>query len=174
MAIALEDGTRHTREVIKIEYEWKPPHCNDCKIFGHSNAMCPKRVNLDIAFDNSDKVTKIAREPIIARSAGTNGDGFTEVKREKNKGTNMRGADLNNMPHVSADVTKKKDPSTSNSFDALNNMEVGADCEESSSKGIHQEESVAESYTSKCNEDHESDEDMDEKLDIRLEGQVRK
>ncbi|GKD34673.1 hypothetical protein Tco_1250182, partial [Tanacetum coccineum] len=62
---------------------------------------------------------------------------------------------------------------------------VGADCGESSSRGIHQEESVAESCMSKCNEDRESDEDVDEfifpegdkfgdKLDIRLKGRVRK
>ncbi|GJR86623.1 hypothetical protein Tco_0210634 [Tanacetum coccineum] len=158
MAIPLEDGTGHTREVVKVEYEWNPPHWNDCKIFGHTNTMCSKRVNLEIASNNSDKVTKIAREPVIARFACTNSYGFTKVKRKKNKG-----------------------PSTSNSFDALNNEEVGADCGESSSRGIHQEESVAESCMSKC----ESDEDVDEfifpegdkfgdKLDIRLKGRVRK
>nr|GFA57577.1 hypothetical protein [Tanacetum cinerariifolium] len=121
MAIPLEDGTGHTRKVIKVEYEWKPPHCNDCKIFGHTNAMCPKRVNPNISSDNSEKVMKIAREPVIAK----------------------------------------------------------ANYEESSSRGIQHEESGVGNYTSKCNEDSEFDDDVDEfifpegdkfgdKFDIRL------
>ena len=44
MAIPLEDGTGYTREVIKVEYEWKPPHCTNCKIYGHTNDKCSKRV----------------------------------------------------------------------------------------------------------------------------------
>nr|GEW88413.1 retrovirus-related Pol polyprotein from transposon TNT 1-94 [Tanacetum cinerariifolium] len=29
MAIPIEDGTGYTREVIKVEYEWRPSHCTD-------------------------------------------------------------------------------------------------------------------------------------------------
>nr|GEZ53198.1 hypothetical protein [Tanacetum cinerariifolium] len=47
MAIPLEDRTGHTRGVIKVEYEWRPPHCNDCKIFSHTNNKCPNRVILE-------------------------------------------------------------------------------------------------------------------------------
>ncbi|GJR70976.1 hypothetical protein Tco_0017041 [Tanacetum coccineum] len=38
-----EEGDGYTKEVIKVEYEWKPPHCVDCKIFRHSLINCPKR-----------------------------------------------------------------------------------------------------------------------------------
>ncbi|GKA38501.1 probable caffeoyl-CoA O-methyltransferase, partial [Tanacetum coccineum] len=31
MAIPREDGIGYTKEVIRVEYEWKPPHCVDCK-----------------------------------------------------------------------------------------------------------------------------------------------
>nr|XP_043639249.1 uncharacterized protein LOC122610319 [Erigeron canadensis] len=34
-----DDG--YSMETVKIEYEWKPPRCNDCKIFGHVREQCP-------------------------------------------------------------------------------------------------------------------------------------
>ncbi|XP_022037240.1 uncharacterized protein LOC110939954 [Helianthus annuus] len=27
---------------IRVEYEWKPPRCNTCKVFGHISEECPK------------------------------------------------------------------------------------------------------------------------------------
>ncbi|GJW91613.1 hypothetical protein Tco_0169166 [Tanacetum coccineum] len=37
-------GETHILEKVRIEYEWKPPVCLDCHVFGHSNDQCPKRV----------------------------------------------------------------------------------------------------------------------------------
>ncbi|XP_071694781.1 uncharacterized protein [Rutidosis leptorrhynchoides] len=37
------DG-RFTKDVVMIEYEWKPPHCACCKVFGHRESQCPKQV----------------------------------------------------------------------------------------------------------------------------------
>nr|GEZ50859.1 hypothetical protein [Tanacetum cinerariifolium] len=36
----LEDNG-YTRETVTIEYEWKPPCCTQCKIFGHVIENCP-------------------------------------------------------------------------------------------------------------------------------------
>ncbi|GJS29616.1 hypothetical protein Tco_0490236 [Tanacetum coccineum] len=47
MAIPEEEGDGHIKEVIRVEYEWKPPHCVECKSFGHSHDLCPKRVRDD-------------------------------------------------------------------------------------------------------------------------------
>nr|GEW87038.1 ribonuclease H-like domain-containing protein [Tanacetum cinerariifolium] len=41
--IATKLGTRYTKETIHVEYEWKPPCCSTCLLFGHS-------------LDNSQKV----------------------------------------------------------------------------------------------------------------------
>ncbi|GJS44128.1 DNA-directed DNA polymerase [Tanacetum coccineum] len=191
MAILMEDGTGYTREVIKVEYEWKPPHCTDCKIFRHTNDKCWKGVNnLDTP---SDKCTKIVREPVIASTASMNSDGFMEVKRKKNKGkkadlqtrsrhingirlnkpnpnfywqkmgTKKRGADMDTTTQVGAnDINKEKGLSTSNSFDALNNMGVGVDCGVSSSRGIQEEELEARLKTSQWNKDLKSNDELDE------------
>ncbi|GJR38859.1 uncharacterized vacuolar membrane protein [Tanacetum coccineum] len=80
MAVPNEDETSNTREVISVEYEWQPPRCADCKIFGHSSDRCPK----------------IVRDPV---STDTNNDEFTEVKRKTHKGKKAdmqprRGADM--------------------------------------------------------------------------------
>nr|GEU72209.1 hypothetical protein [Tanacetum cinerariifolium] len=165
MAIPLKDGSGHTRELIKVEYEWKPPHCADFKIFGHTTDKCPKRViNLDTP---SEMVVSI-----IPSAISTNSDGFTEVRRKKKK-----GADMDN----SSNVNKVNNPSTSNSFDALNNMEEGV----SSSMNIQEDDHETRPNTSQCNEDHESDNEVDkfifpkgdkfeDKFDIRLKSRVRK
>lgn len=29
---------------VSVEYEWKPPRCDVCMIFGYDNMLCPKRV----------------------------------------------------------------------------------------------------------------------------------
>nr|GFA55987.1 zinc knuckle CX2CX4HX4C [Tanacetum cinerariifolium] len=33
-----------TTETIRVEYEWKPPRCYLCKIFGHVHDHCPNKV----------------------------------------------------------------------------------------------------------------------------------
>ncbi|GJZ64173.1 hypothetical protein Tco_0620594 [Tanacetum coccineum] len=73
MAIPVDedDGSGYISEVIRVEYEWKPPHCLDCKIFGHNSEKCPKKV--------------IVAEPTVDASAN---DGFTKVVSRKNKGKN--------------------------------------------------------------------------------------
>ncbi|GJZ39234.1 zinc knuckle CX2CX4HX4C containing protein [Tanacetum coccineum] len=33
-----------TKETIRVEYEWRPPRCDTCKIFGHVHDYFPKKV----------------------------------------------------------------------------------------------------------------------------------
>ncbi|GJW90421.1 zinc knuckle CX2CX4HX4C containing protein, partial [Tanacetum coccineum] len=42
MAVPNLEGTGYTKETIRVEYEWKPPRCSMCLIFGHSLDDCPK------------------------------------------------------------------------------------------------------------------------------------
>ncbi|GJV94535.1 TMV resistance protein N [Tanacetum coccineum] len=37
-----EEVVSHTLVKIQVEYEWKPPICVDCKVFGHASHQCPK------------------------------------------------------------------------------------------------------------------------------------
>jgi hypothetical protein len=44
--IPLLDGSSSTIEKIRVEYEWKPPRCDMCKLCGHTLLDCPKSVPL--------------------------------------------------------------------------------------------------------------------------------
>ncbi|GJR88153.1 ribonuclease H-like domain-containing protein [Tanacetum coccineum] len=188
MAIPLEDDFGHTKEVIKVEYEWKPPHCVECKIFGHTNDKYPKRVTImKTPVENKDRNT-----PSIT---STHSDGFTEVRRKKNKGKifkqqpsrQIEGIRLNKpKPNFcwqkkGTNVKRAISSSTSNYFDALNNMEEGS----ASSRDTKEDDQETGPNTSQWNEDQESDNEVDEfifpegdkfgdKFDIRLKGRVRK
>nr|GEW15581.1 hypothetical protein [Tanacetum cinerariifolium] len=88
MAIPEEEGDGYIKEVVRVEYDWKPPHCVDCKSFGHDTSLCPKHVREEV-FQNSARDTKTT---IMEE----NDDGFTKVKsRKKNKGANFGGIRLN-------------------------------------------------------------------------------
>ncbi|GJZ28565.1 reverse transcriptase domain-containing protein [Tanacetum coccineum] len=108
MAVPNDDETDYMREVISVEYEWQHPRCADCKNFGHSSDKCPK----------------IVREPVTSVSTDTKSDGFTEKK-----GTTKRGGDMDTTAK-----NKVKGSSTSNSFDALNNLDIEDECGTSSSR----------------------------------------
>ncbi|GJR20093.1 reverse transcriptase domain-containing protein [Tanacetum coccineum] len=202
MAIPNEKGDGYTKEVIRVEYEWKPPHCGDCKMFGRDLLHCPKHAAATVPNDPHKSVSEAAKS-----------DGFTEVKRKKYKGkkadmqprsrridgirlnkpqpnfywqkmgTVRSGADSDSTTKVSANsINKVECPSTSNSFDALNAMNVEDECGTSSYRG--NQEQVEGIKVSK-NEHVESDDEVDEfifpegdkfgdKFDIRLKGRVRK
>ncbi|GJW90692.1 zinc knuckle CX2CX4HX4C containing protein [Tanacetum coccineum] len=44
IAISNLEGEGYIRENITIEYEWTPPRCANCRIFGHNSEHCPKLV----------------------------------------------------------------------------------------------------------------------------------
>ncbi|PWA86470.1 RNA-directed DNA polymerase, eukaryota, Reverse transcriptase zinc-binding domain protein [Artemisia annua] len=67
VAIPYPNGPGHSFETLEIEYEWKPPRCETCKIFDHDDNGCPKRV-------------KTVEKPVV------NDDSFTAVNRGKGKG----------------------------------------------------------------------------------------
>ncbi|GJR17556.1 hypothetical protein Tco_0966083 [Tanacetum coccineum] len=69
MAIPIVDGEGHTMAKMDVEYEWKPPRCSECLVFGHANEQCPKQV------------TEVPKENVTAQS-----DGFTTVQNRKKKG----------------------------------------------------------------------------------------
>ncbi|GJR85026.1 hypothetical protein Tco_0209037 [Tanacetum coccineum] len=83
VAIPLPNEKGHTLETINIEYEWKPPHCENCNVFYHSGLHCPKRVIIAKPVDTN----KSSAQP---STSGEDGDGFVEGDSSKgapNKGT---------------------------------------------------------------------------------------
>ncbi|GKD20206.1 ty3-gypsy retrotransposon protein [Tanacetum coccineum] len=98
-----EEGDGYIREVVRVEYEWKPPHCVDCQSFGHETNLCPKRVREELP-KNSARDTK-------ATAMEENDDGFIKVKsRKKKKGADSRsfGGLRLNKPNSKVIWQKKK------------------------------------------------------------------
>ncbi|GJV07548.1 zinc knuckle CX2CX4HX4C containing protein [Tanacetum coccineum] len=70
-------GDDFTKETIYVEYEWRPPRCDTCKIFGHVHDSYPKKVVTPPIVVTSNVVT-----PTIEKT----NDGFQMVgKKKKNK-----------------------------------------------------------------------------------------
>ncbi|GJR25728.1 reverse transcriptase domain-containing protein [Tanacetum coccineum] len=193
MAIPNEEGDGYTKEVIRVEYEWKPPHCGECKIFEHDLLQCPKHVK-ETVFNDPSKVG-------TSTTMDASSDGFTEVTRKKNKGTkadqqsrsrhidgirlnkpkpnfywqkkgtNKSGADLATKGQMgtNSSVNKANGPFTSNSFDILNKVDIGDECGVSSSTD-------SEHTPSTWNKDEvifPEGNKWDDQFDIRLKGRVR-
>ncbi|GJY92692.1 hypothetical protein Tco_0508474 [Tanacetum coccineum] len=159
---------------VRVEYEWKPPHCVDCQSFGHETNLCPKRVREELP-KNSARDTK-------ATAMEENDDGFIEVKsRKKKKGADSRsfgGLRLNKpnskviwqqkkgtkggsnsaSPSVSTNDSgkgnggSKQDLNTSNPFDVLN---VEGDDMGDSGKQSKGSEQVNSDFNVNNKKDHE-------------------
>ncbi|GKD72550.1 zinc knuckle CX2CX4HX4C containing protein, partial [Tanacetum coccineum] len=71
-------GEDFTKETILVEYEWRPPRCDVCKIFSHVHDQCPKKV-----------VTPpiVSTSPVVTPTVEKTNDGFqTMGKKKKRKG----------------------------------------------------------------------------------------
>ncbi|GKC66712.1 zinc knuckle CX2CX4HX4C containing protein [Tanacetum coccineum] len=66
----------YTKETICFEYEWRPPRCDTCKIFGHIHDQCSKKVVCHPIATTSNVVT-----PTIMKT----NDGFQTVGKKKKK-----------------------------------------------------------------------------------------
>ncbi|KAF5809887.1 hypothetical protein HanXRQr2_Chr04g0162741 [Helianthus annuus] len=81
MAIPELDGNKYVTETIRVEYEWEPPRCAHCCVFGHDSEGCPKRIgSTSKPPTNKPKVDK---------------DGFSEVTVKKS--ANKNGFQVNNQ-----------------------------------------------------------------------------
>ncbi|GKC96147.1 hypothetical protein Tco_1161589, partial [Tanacetum coccineum] len=76
MGVPLIEGLRYSVETVTIEYEWKPPCCYLCKIFGHAHDYCPKKVSIPPTVVTSNVATSTIEK--------TN-DGFQTMTKKKKK-----------------------------------------------------------------------------------------
>ncbi|GJY68020.1 reverse transcriptase domain-containing protein [Tanacetum coccineum] len=176
MAVPEEEGDGYIKEVVRVEYEWKPPHCVDCQSFGHETNLCPKRVREELP-KNSARDTK-------ATAMEENDDGFIEVKSRKKKkgadsrsfgglrlnkpnskviwqqkkGVDAKGGSNSASPSVSTNDNgkgnggSKQDLNTSNPFDVLN---VEGDDMGDSGKQSKGSEQVNSDFNVNNKKDHE-------------------
>nr|GEV67174.1 hypothetical protein [Tanacetum cinerariifolium] len=82
VTISIPSLTREdfTKETIRVEYEWRPPRSDECKIFGHVHDQCPKKVVSPPIVATSNVVnTSTVVNPTVEN------DGFQVVGKKKGK-----------------------------------------------------------------------------------------
>nr|GEX40432.1 hypothetical protein [Tanacetum cinerariifolium] len=63
MGIPLCEGICFTKKTVRIEYEWKPPRCEKCKIYGHMNDQWPKNATtIPIVMNNDGFQTMVNKK----------------------------------------------------------------------------------------------------------------
>ncbi|GJZ69483.1 zinc knuckle CX2CX4HX4C containing protein [Tanacetum coccineum] len=102
-------------ETVSIEYEWKPPCCDLCKIFSYSHDCFPKKVLIPNA-ETSNVITpsvvntSIVPTPLVEKT----NDGFQTVGKKKKKCKSKSNAvNMVNSPN-------QDNITSSNSFAAVN------------------------------------------------------
>ncbi|GJR94322.1 zinc knuckle CX2CX4HX4C containing protein [Tanacetum coccineum] len=80
IGIPLLTGKDFTNETIRVEYEWRPPRCDECKIFGHVHDQCPKKVVSPpiVATPNVVNTSNVVTPTV-------KNDGFQAVGKKKKK-----------------------------------------------------------------------------------------
>ncbi|KAI3754883.1 hypothetical protein L1987_54675 [Smallanthus sonchifolius] len=69
---------------IKVEYEWTPPRCPTCWVFGHILAICPKQVRDELKVNKGKEKQQV------------DDDGFTMVGNKKK--ANKKGVVIKEKP----------------------------------------------------------------------------
>nr|GEW13881.1 hypothetical protein [Tanacetum cinerariifolium] len=94
---------------VRVEYEWKPPRCSCCKIFGHTQEECPMNTGLGVA-RNVKKPSQTSRVVSVGSKMG-----FKPHKEYRH---------VPKKPTASASRNKKKDVEPTNEVSNSNPFEV--------------------------------------------------
>ncbi|GKA23836.1 zinc knuckle CX2CX4HX4C containing protein [Tanacetum coccineum] len=100
---------------IHVEYEWKPPRCSSCKVFGHVLNECPKKIIPDVVKNLNNPRQTTRGVPVGPKVI------FKSTKQIYRPISNKNGASPSGKKkHVEA---SRQDVINSNPFDALNSIE---------------------------------------------------
>ncbi|PWA53713.1 hypothetical protein CTI12_AA394610 [Artemisia annua] len=96
-----KNGGEICRKTVNVVYDWTPPRCSHCCVFGHSDKMCkfcvsnevPKDVNNTVE-SSTDKENKSEEGN---KNDGKKNDGFEEVRYKKNNGGNKGKRSVSNF-----------------------------------------------------------------------------
>ncbi|PWA72494.1 Myc-type, basic helix-loop-helix (bHLH) domain-containing protein [Artemisia annua] len=95
-----KNGGEICRKTVNVVYDWTPPRCSHCCVFGHSDKMCkvcesneePKDANntVEVSAEKENK-SEEGKENVEKKN-----DGFEEVRYKKNNGGNKGKGHNNN------------------------------------------------------------------------------
>lgn len=128
IGVPLLNGKGYTKETIRVEYEWKPPRCATCQIFGHTCDQCPRKVTTppNVVGKDDDGFQTVGTK----RTSGKNSapKGGTKVGQKfvyKPKGTINTDKVVPNSSNVSnQQVPSKSTSSTTNASNSAPNSNI--------------------------------------------------
>ncbi|GJY49040.1 hypothetical protein Tco_0438996 [Tanacetum coccineum] len=108
-------GDGFTKETIRVKYEWRPPRCDICKIFGH----CPNKVVSPPIVTTSNVVSPTFAGPSVKQNVRYEPKATTSAPK---KGATNGGnpSTSSSMLKTSGTSSKKDNIPTSNSYSVLN------------------------------------------------------
>ncbi|GKE71447.1 high affinity nitrate transporter 2.6-like protein [Tanacetum coccineum] len=104
---------------ILVEYEWKPPRCAYCKVFGHFQEECPKNIGVGET-KNLKKPSQTPRGVPVGQKVGFKSAEQVYQPVSKKPTVNTSGPKKKNMEPT-------KEVSKSNLFDVLTSVENDVD-----------------------------------------------
>ncbi|GKF26670.1 hypothetical protein Tco_0082564 [Tanacetum coccineum] len=103
---------------IRVEYEWKPPRCACCKVFGHVPEECTKNTGAG-ATKNLKKTSQTPKGILVGQKMGFKPKQVFQPVSKKST-ANTCGKKKDNLEST-------KEVSKSNPFDVLNSVENDVD-----------------------------------------------
>ena len=97
-------GEGFIKESIRVEYEWRPPRCNLCKIFGHTQDQCSEKVVRPPTQVISPSI--VSTSHVTTPTVELDTDGFQKVGKKKKKKGKAKAA--NGNPSVGTSVKQFK------------------------------------------------------------------
>ncbi|GJU38687.1 hypothetical protein Tco_1191644 [Tanacetum coccineum] len=99
---------------ICVKYEWKPPRCASCRVFGHVLDECPKNIGSDLA-KNLKNPSQATKGVLVGPNVG-----FKQVKQVYIPVS--RKSNVSTSGNKKKDAVSRKEVSNSKPFDALNSV----------------------------------------------------
>nr|GEV35054.1 hypothetical protein [Tanacetum cinerariifolium] len=120
MGVPLVDVSGFTIETISIKYEWKPPHCDLCKISGHVQDHFPKKVSASLT-KKKGKSKSTNGGQSVKQTVRYKPKEITSVpkKRVFNLGNMSKAMSKNQPPKVIVPSSKEDNITMSNSYVSL-------------------------------------------------------
>nr|GEY19829.1 hypothetical protein [Tanacetum cinerariifolium] len=105
--------------MVSIEYEWKPPRCELCTIFGHVHDQCPKKVMVTSTAEKvNDGFQTVTKKRKKGKSRSTNG-GLFDGQLVKQNNQSLKAIVPPASPRRSPNADEGVNITVSNSYAAL-------------------------------------------------------
>nr|GEX02656.1 auxilin-like protein [Tanacetum cinerariifolium] len=106
---------------IRVEYEWKPPRCTSCKVFGHTHEDCPKNIGVGVTM-NLKKTSQAPKGiPVGTKMGFEQNKEYRHVSKKhtgNSSGNKKRGVNFTNKVEYTRDHDSKDEvASDDNSID---------------------------------------------------------